>query len=69
MLNADPLLPRPKLINAALLARALDGLKPKVSSPVEMWQKLTDQYVVDLDAVAALLPVSEPETHWLAARD
>jgi hypothetical protein len=69
MLNADPLLQRPKLVNATLLARALDGLKPNVSSPVEMWQRLTDQYVVDLDAVAALLPASEPETHWLNARD
>ena len=69
MLNADPLMKRPKLVNAALLARALDGLRPKVSSPMEMWQTLTDQYVVDLDAVAALLPASEPETHWLPARD
>ncbi|GJE11847.1 MULTISPECIES: hypothetical protein [Methylobacterium] len=69
MLNADPLLRRPKLVTAALLTRALDGLRPKVSSPVEIWQKLTDQYVVDLDAVAALLPATEPETHWLPARD
>lgn len=69
MLNADPLLRRPKLVTAALLTRAVDGLRPKVSSPVEIWQKLTDQYVVDLDAVAALLPATEPETHWLPARD
>jgi hypothetical protein len=69
MLNADPLLPRPKLVNRALLARALDGLRPKVRSSAEMWRTLTDQYVVDLDAVAALLPASEPETHWLPARD
>ena len=52
-----------------LLARALDGLRPQVASPIEMWQRLTDQYVVDLDAVAALLPADEPETHWLPARD
>ncbi|MEE7506050.1 hypothetical protein ACLBXO_27040 [Methylobacterium sp. C33D] len=69
MLNADPLVQRPKLVNAALLARALDGLRPQVASPVEIWQRLTEQYVVDLDAVAALLPADEPETHWLAARD
>ncbi len=69
MLNADPLLQRPKLVSAALLARALDGLRPTVSSPVEMWQMLTDRYVVDLDAVAALLPAGEPETRWLPARD
>lgn len=69
MLNADPLVPRKKLVNAALLARALDGLRPQVASPVEMWRRLTDQYVVDLDAVAALLPADEPETRWLPARD
>ncbi|WP_457106024.1 hypothetical protein [Methylobacterium sp. P5_C11] len=69
MLNADPLLQRPKLVSAALLVRALDSLKPRATSPFEMWRLLTDQYVVDLDAVAALLPANEPETHWLAARD
>ncbi|MDP4005593.1 hypothetical protein [Methylobacterium sp. NEAU K] len=69
MLNADPLLARPKLVTATLLARALDGLRPKVTSPVEMWRLLTDQYVVDLDAVAALLPAAEQETHWLSTRD
>ncbi|MFB0492909.1 hypothetical protein ABIE45_005495 [Methylobacterium sp. OAE515] len=69
MLNADPLLQRPKLVNLATLARALDGLRPNANSPVEMWRMLTDQYVVDLDAVAALLPAGEPETHWLPARD
>ncbi|MCJ2052369.1 hypothetical protein [Methylobacterium sp. J-070] len=69
MLNADPLLKRPKLTSAALLARALDGLRPDVRSQSEIWQKLTDRYVVDLDAVAALLPASEPDTHWLPARD
>jgi hypothetical protein len=69
MLNADPLVQRPKLVNLATLARALDGLRPNAASPGEMWQMLTDRYVVDLDAVAALLPPSEPETHWLPARD
>ena len=69
MLNADPLLQRPKLVNATLLARALAGLRPEVTTPLEMWQRLTDRYVVDLDAVATLLPASEPETHWLPARD
>ncbi|MCJ2143161.1 hypothetical protein [Methylobacterium sp. E-066] len=69
MLNADPLVARPKLVNAALLARALDGLRPQVRSSAEMWQALTDHYVVDLDAVAALLPAVEPETQWLSTRD
>ena len=68
MLNADPTLTRPQLVNATLLARALDGLRPKVRSSAEMWRLLTDQYVVDLDAVAALLPADEPETVWLASR-
>lgn len=69
MLNADPMLARPTLVNAALLARALDGLRPKVSSSAEMWRLLTERYVVDLDAVATLLPTEEPDTTWLAARD
>lgn len=69
MLNAEPSLDRPTLVNATLLARALDGLRPKVRSSAEMWRLLTEQYVVDLDAVAALLPVEESETIWLAARD
>ena len=41
----------------------------RIAAEGELWQKLTDQYVVDLDAVAALLPATEPETHWLPARD
>lgn len=69
MLNADPLLARPKLVNATLLARTLDGLRPKARSSAEMWRLLTERYVVDLDAVAALLPTDEPDTIWLAARD
>ncbi|MDP4026059.1 hypothetical protein Q8W71_25860 [Methylobacterium sp. NEAU 140] len=69
MLNTDPLLPRPTLLNASLLARTLDGLRPQVRSSADMWRLLTDQYVVDLDAVAALLPDEEPDTVWLAARD
>ena len=69
MLNADPLLARPTLVNAALLARALDGLRPNVRSPAEMWRLLTEHYVVDLDAVATLLPTEESDTTWLAARD
>ena len=69
MLNADPLLTRPKLVNATLLARALDGLRPTARSSTEMWRLLTEQYVVDLDAVAALLPLEDSETTWLAARD
>lgn len=69
MLNADPLLRRPKLLNTALVARALERLRPNALSPVEMWRMLTEHYVVDLDAAATLLPADEPETHWLPSRD
>ena len=69
MLNADPPLTRPQLVNAALLARTLDRLRPEARSAAEIWRTLTDRYVVDLDAVAALLPSDEPETIWLEPRD
>ena len=39
-----------------------------VSSTAEMWRLLTERFVVDLDAVASLLPSDEPETFWLPAR-
>lgn len=68
MLHADPLQTRPTLVHAALLARALDGLKPNAASPAEMWRLLTDNYTVDLDAVASILPAAEPEPVWLPAR-
>ena len=69
MLHADPLLARPTLVHAGLLARTLDHLKSKTTSSAEMWRLLTDNYTVDLDAVAALLPPDEPEPVWLPARD
>ncbi len=70
MLNADPLVARPKLVSAALLAQALDGLRPQVRSSARCVRALTDHYVVvDLDDVAALLPAIEPETQWLPTRD
>ncbi len=69
MLHSDPLLTRPVLVHAGLLARAVNGLKGQAASPAEMWRLLTDNFTVDLDAVAALMPVAEPEPVWLAARD
>lgn len=68
MLNADPLHARPTLVHAGLLARALDGLRASAATPGEMWQALTENYIVDLDAVAALLPAEEPEPVWLPTR-
>lgn len=69
MLHADPLRTRPTLIHAGLLARAVDGLRGKAASPADMWRLLTENYTVDLDALAALMPAPEPEPVWLAARD
>ena len=69
MLNADPLSPRPTLVHAGHLAQALDGLRSRATTPADMWRMLTDHYTVDLDAVAALLPVEAAEPIWLAARD
>ncbi|MGU3538670.1 hypothetical protein [Methylobacterium sp. A54F] len=68
MLNSDPLLTRPTLTNTNLLAHALAHLRPRADSAREVWRLLTDNYVVDLDAVATLLPSAEEEPRWLAAR-
>ena len=69
MLHSDPLLTRPTLVHTGLLAQAVDGLKRSATSPADMWRLLTENYIVDLDAVAVLMPVSEPEPVWLSARD
>ena len=68
MLNADPYRPRPTLLSPHHIASAVDRLGPKADSPTEVWRLLTEQFTVDLDAVAAILPRSEPEPHWLQAR-
>lgn len=68
MLNADPLLPRPTLTNSNHLAMLLDRIGGAVDSRADVWRLLTENYTVDLDAVAALLPRSEPEPVWLPAR-
>ncbi|KQP88385.1 MULTISPECIES: hypothetical protein [unclassified Methylobacterium] len=68
MLNADPFHPRPTLLHPSHIAIAVDQLGPQAGSSSEMWRLLTDHFTVDLDAVAALLPRSEPEPHWLRTR-
>ena len=68
MPNADPLLPRPALVNPTHLARTLQALRSHAASSTEVWQLLTQTYTVDLDAVAALMPAEEPEPLWLAGR-
>lgn len=68
MLHSDPLLSRPTLLNPSLLASAVDQLGHHAGSTAEVWDLLTQNFIVDLDAVAALLPRSEPEPHWLPTR-
>ncbi len=59
---------RPVLTNATGVASAMNELRQKAGSTAEMWRLLTERFVVDLDAVATLLPTEEPETRWLPAR-
>lgn len=68
MPNIDPRILRPVLTNTSGVATALTELKQKAVSTAEMWRLLTERFVVDLDAVASLLPSEEPETFWLPAR-
>lgn len=69
MLDSDLPIARPTLTSESLLARALEFIGRSADSPCEIWRRLTDSYVVDLDEVAALMPNAEPEPIWLAARD
>lgn len=68
MLNADPLFTRPTLTSPKLLAGALDQLAGRAQTAGDVWRLLTENYTVDLDAVAKLLPRKEPEPVWLPAR-
>lgn len=69
MLDSDLPIARPTLTSENLLARTLEFLGRGADSPSEIWRRLTDSYVVDLDEVAALMPRAEPEPIWLAARE
>ncbi|WP_342164238.1 hypothetical protein [Methylobacterium sp. SD21] len=68
MPNVDPRVLRPVLVNTTGVASAMSELRQKAGSTAEMWRLLTERFVVDLDAVATLLPSEEPETQWLPAR-
>jgi len=68
MPNVDPRVRRPVLVNTTGVASAMSELRQKAGSTAEMWRLLTERFVVDLDAVAILLPSEEPETQWLPAR-
>lgn len=69
MPNVDPRVLRPVLVNTIGVATAMNELRQKAGSTAEMWRLLTERFVVDLDAVAALLPSEEPETQWLPTRN
>lgn len=68
MLAADPTVPRPTLTGLRNLTAALAQIGKDTASPGEVWRRLTDSYVVDLDAVASILPRAEPEPTWLLPR-
>ncbi|GJD35911.1 hypothetical protein FMGBMHLM_2824 [Methylobacterium aerolatum] len=68
MPNTDPCNPRPHLLSQNSLVDVLKELKPAANSTHDMWRLLTERFVVDLDAVAKVLPAEEPETVWLSAR-
>lgn len=69
MSNSDSFTPRQTLTNPGLLASALHRIGTEAASTAEVWSRLTEHYIVDLDAVAALLPRAEPEPLWLQGRD
>ncbi|MCJ2084099.1 hypothetical protein [Methylobacterium sp. J-090] len=69
MPNTDPVITRPTLTNPSLLASALHRIGTEAASTAEIWRRLTEHYIVDLDAVAALLPRAEPEPLWLTSRN
>ena len=68
MLNTEPLITRPTLTTATVIHTALGHLEPHASSPADIWRLLTERYIVDLDAVAMVLPPARPEPVWLAPR-
>lgn len=68
MPDADLLMSRPKLTNATVIHTALGDLAPHAQSPGDIWRLLTERYVVDLDAVAMIIPPDHPEPLWLSPR-
>ena len=69
MLNADPFTPRPTLTQPTQLAHVLERIGQGAATSADLWRRLTESFTVDLDAVATLLPRTEPEPVWLRARD
>jgi hypothetical protein len=59
MLDADLFVARPTLTSPGPLLTALYRFGAEASSTADLWHQLTENYIVDLDAVAALLPRAE----------
>ncbi|KQP54912.1 hypothetical protein ASG40_11185 [Methylobacterium sp. Leaf399] len=68
MLNPDLTHARPVLTATSVLATALGDIAGLAQTKADVWRLLTERYVVDLDAVAALLPRDLPEPVWLSPR-
>jgi hypothetical protein len=67
--NADDIvLPRPTLTGPRAVAAAVQGLAPVAGTRADLWHLIVDNFAVDLDALAAILPLDEPEPVWLARR-
>lgn len=69
MPNPDLLVSRPTLTDAQVITTALGALRLQAESKADIWRLLTENYVVDLDAVATLLPPERPEPLWLRPRN
>ncbi|SFG30514.1 hypothetical protein [Methylobacterium gossipiicola] len=69
MFDADLTVTRPTLTSPGPLLVALYRFGAEASSTADLWQQLTENYIVDLDAVAALLPRAEPDPAWRPSRD
>jgi hypothetical protein len=69
MLRADDIArARPMLTASGTIAAVVRELAPAVESRADLWRVLVDSFAVDLDQLAAILPVDEPDPVWLARR-
>lgn len=60
--------PRPVLTTPRALSAAIAGLSQHAASRADLWRLVVESFAVDLDALAAMLPVEEPEPVWLSSR-
>jgi hypothetical protein len=59
---------RPRLTDEKAIAAAIGSLEPLAAGPRELWRLAVGAFAIDLDTLAALLPVDEPEPTWLRRR-